>query len=87
MCESRRHSKTAERVKAAVNYSPTRARAHAYALRSDGGFHTLEATVDASLVHGNTRRAMRVPGHPEHACHLAHRAHRRQLAREARDVE
>lgn len=33
----------------------------------------IDATVDASLVHGNARRAMRLPGHPEHARALEHR--------------
>lgn len=33
----------------------------------------IEATVDASLVHGNNRRAMKDPAHPEHSRFLAHR--------------
>jgi hypothetical protein len=38
----------------------------------------IEATVDASTIHGNARRAMRAPEHPEHARNLAHRRHLRQ---------
>jgi len=33
----------------------------------------IEQTVRESLVHGNSRRAARIPGHPDHARHLAHR--------------
>ena len=33
----------------------------------------IDATVDASLVHGNNRRAMKDPAHPEHDRFLAHR--------------
>ncbi len=42
----------------------------------------VEATVDASLVHGHARRAMRMPEHPEHARALAHRAYLRAQKRE-----
>jgi hypothetical protein len=38
----------------------------------------IEATVDASTIHGNARRAIRAPDHPEHARNLAHRQHLRQ---------
>ena len=33
----------------------------------------IDATVDASLIHGNNRRAMKDPAHPEHDRFLAHR--------------
>lgn len=33
----------------------------------------IEASIDASLIHGNNRRAMKHPGHPEHARQLEHR--------------
>ena len=38
----------------------------------------IEATVDASLVHGNGRRALRDPAHPEHGRHLEQRRHNRR---------
>lgn len=38
----------------------------------------VEATVDASTIHGNARRAMRRPEHPEHARNLEHRRLLRQ---------
>jgi hypothetical protein len=38
----------------------------------------IEATIDASLVHGNSRRAMKETMHPEHARQLAHRKRRRR---------
>jgi hypothetical protein len=37
----------------------------------------IDATIDASLVHGNARRAMRLPGHAEHDRNLRHRRHLR----------
>lgn len=37
----------------------------------------ITATVEASTVHGNSRRAFRDPAHPEHERHLAQRRHRR----------
>ena len=46
----------------------------------------VDATVDASLRHGLTRRAARAPGHPDHAAALAHRRHLRALRRAA-DLE
>jgi len=33
----------------------------------------IEATVLASTMHGNSRRAARLPGHPDHRAFLAHR--------------
>jgi hypothetical protein len=33
----------------------------------------IEATILASEMHGNSRRAARLPGHPDHAAFLAHR--------------
>lgn len=41
------------------------------------------ATVDASTIHGNGRRALRDPGHPQHELHLAQRRHRRAMGRES----
>jgi hypothetical protein len=40
----------------------------------------IEATVLASTLHGNSRRAARLPGHPDHEAFLAHR---RQVRRKA----
>ena len=40
----------------------------------------IEATVEASLIHGNSRRAFASPDHPEHARQVAQRRHRRSLA-------
>lgn len=42
----------------------------------------IQATIDASLIHGHGRRAAKDPTHPDHAAFLAHRRHTRQLARE-----
>jgi hypothetical protein len=39
----------------------------------------IEATIEASTIHGKSRRAMRVPGAPYHAAYRAHRAHLRKL--------
>lgn len=33
----------------------------------------IDATVRASVMHGNSSRAARVPGHPDHERHLEHR--------------
>lgn len=40
----------------------------------------IDATVLASTVHGNGRRAMRSVDHPEHGRHLEQRRHNRRLA-------
>ena len=41
----------------------------------------VEATVDASVIHGNASRAAKTPGHPDHARYLAHRRRVRRRAR------
>lgn len=41
-----------------------------------------EASLDASLRHGNSSRAARKPGHPDHERWLAHRKAMRALKRE-----
>lgn len=43
----------------------------------------VQATVEASTRHGNSRRAFADPDHPEHDRHLAQRRHRRAIHREA----
>lgn len=43
----------------------------------------IEATVEASTVHGNSSRAARDPEHPGHAAFLAQRRHLRARKREA----
>lgn len=45
------------------------------------------ATVEASTVHGNSRRAFAKADHPEHARHLAQRRHCRALARVSDDQD
>lgn len=45
----------------------------------------IDATVEASTVHGHSRRAFVNPQHPEHERHLAQRRHRRALARADRE--
>jgi hypothetical protein len=42
----------------------------------------ITATVEASTVHGNNRRGMGDPAHPEHDRFLAHRRHVRRRKRE-----
>jgi hypothetical protein len=42
----------------------------------------IEATVQASVMHGNSSRAARHPSHPDHARHLAHRRQVRVNKRE-----
>lgn len=44
----------------------------------------VEATVAASELHGNSRRAARLPGHPDHERFLAHRRQVRANRRETR---
>jgi hypothetical protein len=41
----------------------------------------VEATVLASTMHGNARRAARLPGHPDHQAFLDHRRRVRRKAR------
>lgn len=43
----------------------------------------VEATRDASTVHGNASRAAHEAGHPDHGRYLAHRRHRRAEKRRA----
>lgn len=40
----------------------------------------IEATVEVSTIHGNSRRAFAKPGHPGHERHLAQRRHLRRAA-------
>lgn len=45
----------------------------------------IEATVSASVMHGNSSRAARLPGHPDHDRFLAHRRAVRAKGRGAGD--
>lgn len=41
----------------------------------------VKATVEASTMHGNSRRVARLPGHPDHERFLEHRRHLRAVRR------